>query len=66
MLAGRMDLRLKLAPKRPLQHRWQERVQLGGGRLRLMALDGVELESQGIWIGDFAFRDHLLKIDVCV
>lgn len=32
----------KLAPEGPLQHRRQERVQLGGG-LRLVALEGVEL-----------------------
>jgi hypothetical protein len=62
MSAGKMDVRLKLAPKRPLQHRRQERVQLGGG-LSLVALEGVEIELQGIWIGDFTFKDNLLKIN---
>ena len=41
----------KLAPKSPLQHSRQERVQLGGG-LRLVALEGVELELHAIKVSN--------------
>ena len=37
----------KLAPEGPLQHRREERVQLGGG-LGLVALEGVELGLQAV------------------
>ena len=52
----------KLAPKGPLQHSREERVQLGGG-LRLVALEGVELGLQAVKVFDdmtlFCERGHI-------
>lgn len=42
---------LQLPPKRPIQHRWQQRIQLDL-RLSLQALDGVHFGLQVIQVGN--------------